>query len=434
MRPWLAAAAVLALPASAAADFSQTAMGDPHPGIHRERWDDPTIPAIVRLVRVDLTSAEIQLVATKPDDRGKTVSDYSALKQAAVAINGDSFAVGGYQPTGLAIGEAMVWLGTSDDGSSAVFDFRRALTPTTGEYTIAEVVPTGLVVTPQNLPHGTLGVISGRPLLVRDGFPQTQFDCNDARMMACVRAPRMSLGLSNNGNTLWLVQVDGWQSASAGLTDAELAAFLQTKLGVDMAMGLDGGSSSTLVVDGNVLNKPSDGVEVPVANHLAVQYNAQPDGSLIGQICKNTVNNCDSHPLAGATVRLDTGATQTSTTNGVFNFTNLNPRYACISVTLTGWYPNSRCVIVGPGPNPTYDSVALQPCPSGGCPTPDAGVPDAAVPYPDASPLVDGGGRDAGNPEMGGGGGCCDAGPDRPPFLLAVLVAWWLVRRRGTVV
>src|SRR5690349_125259 len=180
MRAWVVAAALLALSPVAHADFTRTFSGDPHPGIHRERWDDMSIPAVVRLMRIDLTSSQIQLVATKPDDRGITTSAYSARKGAAAAINGDSFSIADYQPIGLAMGEATVWPGTSDDdGSSAVFDFRRVATPTTGEYTVAELVPTGLVVTAQTLPQGTLGVISGRPMLVRSGAAETQFDCGD---------------------------------------------------------------------------------------------------------------------------------------------------------------------------------------------------------------------------------------------------------------
>ena len=423
------AAALVALARPAAADFSRTASANPHAGIHTATWQDPTIPAVLRLARIDLTSAQVQLVATKPDDRGITTSAYSARKQAAVAINGDSFSVADYQPTGLAMGEAMVWPGTSDDGCSAVFDFRRVATPTTGEYTVAELVPTGLVVTPDTLPSGTLGVISGRPLLVRNGIPETQFDCGDTRAIPCERAPRSALALSDGGNTLWLVVVDGWQQSSAGLTAGELATFLTGKLGVDMAMALDGGSSSALVVDGALVSSPSDGVERAVANHLAVQFGAQPSGAIIGLVCRKSVNPCT--PISGATLTLDNGAVQTSSSSGVYNFTNISPRYACVAARASSYYPTSRCVVVGPGPNPTYDSIAMQPCPSGGCPPPDAGVIDAPVMYPDAS-LVDGGGRDAANPERGPGGGCCDAGGGEPPFIVCIIVAWWLVRRRVT--
>ena len=53
------------------------------------------------------------------------------------------------------------------------------------------------------------------------------------------------------------------------MTLLELALFLQ-ELGAVHAMNLDGGGSSTMVIKGNVVNKPSDGKERKVGNALAV--------------------------------------------------------------------------------------------------------------------------------------------------------------------
>src|SRR6185503_11032651 len=118
---------------------------------------------------------------------------------------------------------------------------------------------------------GTEGAVSGRPLLVRSGVASAQFDCNDAVTLACQRAPRSAVGVDQAGNTMWLVVVDGWQSGSLGMTAAELATFLQAR-GAYMAMALDGGSSSALVMDGVLASSPSDGVERSVANHIGVKY------------------------------------------------------------------------------------------------------------------------------------------------------------------
>jgi hypothetical protein len=431
MRAWLVAWLVVATPAVARAGFVETGSADPHTGIHVETWQDASLPAVAHLVQIDLTSADIDLTATAPANAGITVGVFSTLESAAVAIDGDSFAVEGYVPEGLAMGQAMPWLNTADNGSSAVFDFRGSATPTAGEYTLAEIVPSGLVVTFATLPTGTLGVVSGKPLLVRDGQAVTSYDCNDPVAIACQAAPRSALALSSDGNTLTLVVVDGWQAASAGVTDVQLAQFLVAR-GAYMALALDSGSSSTLVLDGALASSPSDGVQVPVANHLGVTFSTQKNGGLIGLVCDKTISPCNT-PIDAATVTLDTGATMPTDTNGVYQFANLTPRYTCATAKKTGYYPQQRCVVVGPGPNPTYDSIALQPCPTGGCAQPDAGVIDAPTVYPDAT-VGDAGGRDGGNAETGGGhGGCCNAG-DRPSFLLAALVAWYLVRRRGTTV
>ena len=47
---------------------------------------------------------------------------------------------------------------------------------------------------------------------------------------------------------MWLVMVDGWQASSIGMTADELAAFLLAR-GAYIAMALDGGSSSALVLE-----------------------------------------------------------------------------------------------------------------------------------------------------------------------------------------
>jgi hypothetical protein len=419
----LAAVAVLVAAAPAAAAPVRTAQSDPHPGIHRETWVDSAIPARVELVRVDLTSSEIAVYATKQSDRGLTTSEFAARATAQVAINGDAFAVAGYVPRGLAIGASDPWPNTADDAASAVFHLARV-----GERTEAGIVPPEAITTPADLPEGTEGAVSGRPLLVRAGVVAAQFDCADPVTLACERAPRSAVALSADGSTMWLVTVDGWQAGSLGMTAAELAAFLQG-LGADSALALDGGSSSTLVLDGNVINSPSDGVERTVANHLAVKYGSLPKGELYGLVCKHTVINCSGDVtkyVVGAQVTLDDGRVQTTGAASSFDFLSVTPRLACVTVKKTGYLSKRQCRQVVPG-DITYNSVALW---EGTDPL-DAGVPDAS-PARDGANGRDAGAGDGGNGAAGPGGGCCDAGRQPPPALLFALVAWFLTRRRGT--
>jgi exopolysaccharide biosynthesis protein len=58
--------------------------------------------------------------------------------------------------------------------------------------------------------------------------------------------------------TIWLVTVDGRQpELSVGMTLLELRA-LARRLGLVNALNLDGGGSTTMWVQGQVMNKPSD--------------------------------------------------------------------------------------------------------------------------------------------------------------------------------
>jgi hypothetical protein len=91
------------------------------------------------------------------------------------------------------------------------------------------------------------------------------------------RHPRSAIGW--NDDFIFLVEVDGRQRASAGMTLPELADYM-VKIGCREALNLDGGGSATLWVYGNVMNTPSEGRERPAANALViVQDKRAPAGA-----------------------------------------------------------------------------------------------------------------------------------------------------------
>jgi exopolysaccharide biosynthesis protein len=91
--------------------------------------------------------------------------------------------------------------------------------------------------------------------------------------------PRTAIGINRNGRFLYLVVVDGRQPFySAGANFVDLAELLIDQ-GVFAGMSLDGGGSSTMVVEGEngkpkILNSPIDNYipsrERPVGNHLGI--------------------------------------------------------------------------------------------------------------------------------------------------------------------
>lgn len=82
-----------------------------------------------------------------------------------------------------------------------------------------------------------------------------------------LRAPRTVIGNYKDDQLLILV-VDGYdESGRSGATLKELQTKLQ-KMGVQDAYNLDGGGSSSLVVNGRVVNRPSDGALRPVPTHF----------------------------------------------------------------------------------------------------------------------------------------------------------------------
>jgi hypothetical protein len=117
-------------------------------------------------------------------------------------------------------------------------------------------------------PRGDL--LQAGPLLVRDSRPvfrreedregfrarneQFDDDITDGRF------PRAALGVSDTH--FYGVAVDGRSPIDAGMTLEELAA-LMAALGCHTALNLDGGGSTSLVMDGQLVNTPRKNFEVP---------------------------------------------------------------------------------------------------------------------------------------------------------------------------
>lgn len=102
-------------------------------------------------------------------------------------------------------------------------------------------------------------VIGGGPILVRKGMP-VPGPADD------VRHPRTAMGVDKDGN-LWYAIVDGRQTMSVGATLGEMGEVMR-KLGCVEAINLDGGGSSSMMLFGTTLNRPSGGTERAIGNGI----------------------------------------------------------------------------------------------------------------------------------------------------------------------
>lgn len=105
-------------------------------------------------------------------------------------------------------------------------------------------------------------ILASGPFLVRDGKPYIMMSTASSRAKEI--APRTVVAMSRDKKTIHFITVDGRQSHSKGMNMKELADYL-ISLGVDTAINLDGGGSTTMAIrkygsnEVVLANKPSDG-------------------------------------------------------------------------------------------------------------------------------------------------------------------------------
>lgn len=231
---------------------------------------------IAHIVTVDLSCKNIDVFVTPPEKgdkqtplRARTTSQFAQEFGVQVAINGDSFSpwrsnnIFDYYPH---VGDP---INPSGFAASRMQEY--------GERD--SKAPTLFINSRGNATFGApfqkiYNAISGQSWLVKDKQPVS--DLNDVRT-----APRTAIGLDGAGTRLIMIVVDGRQPFySEGLTVQEMAE-LMIYYGGDNAINLDGGGSSTLVIQDpktgayKVMNSPIDnyipGRERPVGNHFGIR-------------------------------------------------------------------------------------------------------------------------------------------------------------------
>jgi exopolysaccharide biosynthesis protein len=114
-------------------------------------------------------------------------------------------------------------------------------------------------------------LVDGRPLMAENAKAESVSVSFMER-----QHPRTFIGLSKDSSTLFLCVVDGRQKKSIGMSFGEMQEFL-LRLGAWQALNFDGGGSTTMVVNGSVVNSPSDKTgERPVANIFLVRRKFPP--------------------------------------------------------------------------------------------------------------------------------------------------------------
>lgn len=111
-------------------------------------------------------------------------------------------------------------------------------------------------------------IISGGPYLIKEG--NIFIDTKSQKLTAITgRNPRTAIGYTKD-NTMIFVTVDGRKEGSSGVSLNELAKLMQ-EFGCYEAINLDGGSSTVMFVDGNIINGTNTSGAIKISNALVVK-------------------------------------------------------------------------------------------------------------------------------------------------------------------
>ncbi len=119
---------------------------------------------------------------------------------------------------------------------------------------------------------GIAQAVGGGPVLVRQSGPVFRAHEAFSSSQLAPRAPRTGVGQLADGRILMVVTDGRRPGYSVGMTNFELAQTL-VRLGAVTGSALDGGGSSTLAFNGELLNRPSDpSGERPTSTALQLMY------------------------------------------------------------------------------------------------------------------------------------------------------------------
>lgn len=191
----------------------------------------------------------------------EVTSTIAERNNAIFAVNGDYY---GFRADGITIRNGVAY---RDDGTRvgfAVYEDGKLASYDEASTTAADLIAAGVTDT---FSFGPVLVENGVAL---SGFDSFQVDTNMGNRKIDHANPRTGIGYISENHYVFIV-VDGrLDNYSRGMTLDEFAATFE-KLGCQSAYNLDGGGSSTMYFNGEVINRPSqDGVERGVSDIIYV--------------------------------------------------------------------------------------------------------------------------------------------------------------------
>ena len=168
-------------------------------------------------------------------------SNISNSVNAILAINGDFY---GVQEKGYVLKNGVIYRNTSKNDQQDLVIYND------GSF---EIINENEISLDTLLTNGAYNVLSFGPSLI-ENYDITVSE-NEEVGKAMASNPRTSIGIIDNNHYIFIVS-DGRTDDSEGLSLYELASFMKT-LNIKTAYNLDGGGSSTMYFNGNIINNPT---------------------------------------------------------------------------------------------------------------------------------------------------------------------------------
>ena len=199
----------------------------------------------IHMADVKVSSSEYLKTAFAQSSYGRNVtektSDIAESVNAILAINGDYY---GAQESGYVIRNGVIYRETAKSGNEDLVIY--------GDGSF-EIIDEDDITAEELLEKGAQNVLAFGPALVEDGSVSVTEDEEVGKAMAS--NPRTAIGIIDENHYVFVV-ADGRTSDNEGLSLYELAEFMES-LGVQTAYNLDGGGSSSMYFNGQIINKPT---------------------------------------------------------------------------------------------------------------------------------------------------------------------------------
>lgn len=246
------------------------------PGVELAASQDPALvgglgPVVVHALRLDLSRVRVGVsLAQGRSPALERVLDNATRTGALAAVNAGFFLPSGAPAGLLAVNRGFVGLGSSARAALGTIDGRAGQRVVIGRLRAfwlpwsqwGAAWPATVLLPEARDGDGAWDevrdLVGGAGLLVHDGTAITDWSVERLRAgFATERHPRTMAGVDAAGR-LWLFVVDGRQPGrSIGMTFADLTQMAMA-VGLRDAINLDGGGSTTMVVRGEIVNRPSD--------------------------------------------------------------------------------------------------------------------------------------------------------------------------------